>query len=121
MALMNIGYVYQRMEKYDSAFIYLEKARILDPKNPYTLNNISYTQLKLDDLKGAMKSVNASLKTFPGNSYAYRNRALVYLAMSENEKACEDLYSAVKYGFTEQYGREVKDLIEENCTNKKHK
>ncbi|GAA3919536.1 hypothetical protein GO495_21520 [Chitinophaga oryziterrae] len=43
------------------------------------------------------------------------NRALVYIAMKEKDKACEDLKQAMKQGFTEMYGDEVKKLIFEKC------
>jgi tetratricopeptide (TPR) repeat protein len=119
MVIMNIGYTYLRMEKFDSALVYLEKARALDPKKALTLNNIAYVKLKLGDVEGALKIVNASLKLYPENSYAYRNRALIYLEMSDSEKGCLDLRRAITLGFTEEFGREVLDLIEDNCTGKK--
>ena len=53
--------------------------------------------------------------SFPTNSYAYRNRALVNLELKQNDKACTDLEAAMKFRFTEQYGPEVKELYEQHC------
>src|SRR5205085_4428496 len=120
VALMNVGYVNIKMEKYDSAFVYLQRVLAMDPKNAYALSNISYVNLKLGKVQDALKNVNASLKLYPENSYAYRNRALIYIEMTNTDKACEDLHTAIRKGFTEEHGREVLDLIEANC-EKKHK
>jgi len=78
-------------------------------------NNRSYDKLKLQKLKEAMDDVNQSLKLYPSNSYALRNRALIYLAMKQKDKACEDLREALKQGFTLMYGNEVKELMKANC------
>ena len=62
-----------------------------------------------------MDDINRSLKLYPQNSYALRNRALVYLAMNNKIKACEDLHESLKQGFTLMYGDEVENLAKENC------
>jgi regulator of sirC expression with transglutaminase-like and TPR domain len=74
--------------------------------------------MKLNDLKGALKDVNKAIELNPYNSYAFRNRALIYLTMKEKEKACEDLHAAVRKGFTEEFGYEVRDSIDNNCIKK---
>ncbi len=118
MALLNMGYVYIRMEKYDSALYYLNRTCQLDPKNAYALSNLSYAKLKEGRPRDGLIDINESLKYFPENSYAFRNRALIYLEINEKEKACMDLRTAVKKGFTEMYGNEVLNLIDENCKEK---
>jgi len=78
-------------------------------------NNRGYDELKLQKLQEAMNDINQSLKLYPTNSYALRNRALVYLAMKQKDKACEDLREAMKQGFTLMYGNEVRELMKANC------
>jgi len=78
-------------------------------------NNRSYDKLKLKKLPEAMEDVNKSLKLYPQNSYALRNRALVYIAMMEKDKACEDLRESLRQGFTLMYGNEVRELMKANC------
>ena len=62
-----------------------------------------------------MTDINHSLILLPNNSYAYKNRALVYLNRKDNDKGCADLNKAIELGYTEQYGDEVIKLINENC------
>jgi tetratricopeptide (TPR) repeat protein len=71
---------------------------------------------KLGRTKEALTDVNKSLKLDEANSYAYKNRALIYLEMKDTGKACEDLNKALELGFTEQYGNEVKELKIKHCS-----
>lgn len=82
-------------------------------------NNRGYSKLKLKQLNEAMSDINSSLKIYPTNSYALRNRALVYLAMNNKDMACEDLHASLKEGFTLMYGNEVEKLMKENCPSYK--
>lgn len=66
-------------------------------------------------LKGAMEDVNSSLKFNEDNSYAYRNRALIYLALGKKEKACSDIQTAMDKNFIKFYGNSILDLWRENC------
>jgi tetratricopeptide (TPR) repeat protein len=79
------------------------------------LNNRGYAKYKLGDNKAALKDINASLELAPGNSYAYKNRALVYIATKKKKKACADLQKALDSGFTNAYGNEVQQLMDEHC------
>ena len=72
-------------------------------------------KLKLGNTKEALKDVNKSLKIKEFNAYAYKNRALIYIELGQNENACLDLKQAIDYGYSQQYGDEVKELIKTNC------
>ncbi len=63
----------------------------------------------------AIVDINKSIDMYPTNSYGYRNRALVYLALDKQEESCRDLAAAEYYGFATNYGEEVKQLIQKNC------
>jgi len=54
-------------------------------------------------------------KLYPVNSYAYKNRALIYIEEKKWKEACEDLSKANELGYTRQYGKEVNELITKYC------
>ncbi|KOS05116.1 hypothetical protein AM493_02980 [Flavobacterium akiainvivens] len=79
------------------------------------LNNRGFAKYKLGDNKAALKDINASLEIDPKNAFAYKNRALVYIAAKKQKEACADLQKALELGFTKTYGTEVEELIKEHC------
>jgi hypothetical protein len=64
-----------------------------------------------------MEDVNHSLELYPSNSFAYKNRALIFIALKQYNFACDDLKKAISLGFTEMYGGEVQKLLEKYCTS----
>jgi tetratricopeptide (TPR) repeat protein len=112
---VNIGFLYTKLKRYKEAIVYFNKALIIEKDEPLTLNNRGLAKYYLNDLAGALDDINKSLSAYPGNSYAYKNRALVYLAKKENDKACADLKKANEKGFTQEYGEEVNELLKANC------
>lgn len=69
----------------------------------------------LGDTKGALADVNKSLKLYPDNSYAFRNRALIYIAQDKLDKACEDITTALDLQYTKNYGNDVLELQKKHC------
>lgn len=100
------------------ALEYNNKVIELDKDQPLAFNNRGYVKYKLNDLKGAMQDVNHSLELYPSNSFAYKNRALIFIALKQMNFACEDLQKAISLGFTSMYGDEVQKLLEKYCTRK---
>lgn len=112
----NYGFLLQRMGKHKEAIENFDKAlALMKSDEPYTLCNRSYSKLQLGDKKGAYEDIMKSINLNAINSYAYRVRALVYLARKEKLKACEDLQNALDLGFTEEFGNEVVDLKAKHC------
>lgn len=91
----------------------------LEPDEPLSYNNRAYNKYKLGDLKGALADVEKSIRLYPTNSYAFRNRALIYIAMKKNANACQDINKALELGFTTMYGDQVEKLKEEHCVKGK--
>jgi tetratricopeptide (TPR) repeat protein len=87
----------------------------MNPNEPLGYSNRSYSRLKLGDTKGAMKDINKSIELYPSNSYAYRNRALIYIEQEKFDKACEDLQTAIDKGYTLSYGEDVINLQKKHC------
>jgi tetratricopeptide (TPR) repeat protein len=116
-ALSNLGFIYQQMEKYDKSIAYYLKLLEIDKNQFIAWNNMGYSKALKGDVEAGLKDINKSLTINPTNSYAYRNRALVYIKIKEKEKACEDLYQAKRLGFDKEFGPEVQDLIYKYCDN----
>lgn len=116
----NYGFTYIQQKKYKEAIkIY---TKLIEDKNPPEMdnkglyyNNRGYAKMELGKLKDAMKDINESFKHYPENSYAFRNRGLLYLKMKQKDLACQDFQQAEKYGFSNMYGDEVKKLLAEHC------
>lgn len=81
----------------------------------YYYNNRGYAKMQLGKLKEAMIDINASFVHYPENSYAFRNRGLLYLKMKKKDLACQDFQTAEKFGFSKTYGNEVLKLLSEHC------
>jgi regulator of sirC expression with transglutaminase-like and TPR domain len=58
-----------------------------------------------------MKCINQSIELDPSNTWAYKNRALVYIELGQNDKALNDLHRAKELGYEEDYDNEVNELI----------
>lgn len=114
-AYVNIGFKMQLMENHAEAIRYFNKALTLQPDEPLSLNNRGYSKLKTGDLDGALKDINQSILLYPANAYAFRNRALVYLAKKNSKMACADIDEGLRLGFTERFGDELKDLKWNTC------
>jgi len=112
---INIGFHYLRKEEFADAIPHFDKAIDLKPNAALAYNNRGYAKLKVGQTLDALNDVNKSLRLFPSNAYAYRNRALIFFEMEKSDKACNDLETAIEKKFTQQYGAEVEELIEEKC------
>ena len=64
------------------------------------------------------KIINKSITIDPSNSYAFKNRAIVYLAIGKKEAAHEDLIHAVNLGYEDYWGNEVNTLLDEHFKDK---
>jgi tetratricopeptide (TPR) repeat protein len=113
--VMNIGFVLSSKKDYAGSMEWFDKAIKLDPDAAYSYSNRAYAKLKLGKPSDALTDVNKSISLDKTNSYAFRNRALIYLEMGKKDKACDDLKKAIELGFREQYGKEVDELLKENC------
>lgn len=113
--VMNIGFVLSSKEDYAGSLKWFDKAIKLEPDAAYSYSNRGYSKLKLGKTSEALSDVNKSISLDKTNSYAFRNRALIYLETGKKDKACDDLKKAIELGFREQYGKEVDELLKENC------
>ena len=106
------------MGQYELALKGFQKVLSMNPpeKNRiFTYNNIGHTYYKMGQYQKALKNINHSLKYNPKNSYAYKNRALVYIAQNKLDLACKDLRRAQQLGYKKLYGNEVAELLKKYC------
>ena len=103
------------MGDYQTAIQFFNKVLELDPNEPLGYSNRAYNRYKLGQLDSSLTDINLSLRLYPGNSYAYRTRSLIYLSLKDNAKACADMEEALRLGFTKMYGDEVERLKKEHC------
>lgn len=114
-AYLNMAFQLTQAEKYKEANPYFDKAISLAPKEAFNYNNRGYNKFKLGDAEAALKDINYSLKLDPSNSWAYKNRAEIYISQNKLDKACKELQKANELGFTLKYGDAVNELIKKHC------
>lgn len=114
-AYLNMAFQLTQAGKYKEANPYFDKAISLAPKEAYNYNNRGYNKFKLGDIEGALKDINYSLKLDATNSWAYKNRAEIYISQNKLDKACKELEKANELGFSLKYGDAVNELIKKHC------
>lgn len=120
--LSNLAFINIQKGRYAQALPFTDRAIAAEKKAkektgvPY--NNRGYIKYMQGDMKGALKDINKALEIWDANSYAYRNRALVYIATQQIPKACEDIARALELGYTEQYGDDIQQLRDKHCGKK---
>ncbi len=113
MGLTNLGLCKSEKQDYKGAIQCYNKSLHINLE-AYTLNNRGYAYYMLGKYEKALRDINHSLQLDASNSFAYKNRALVYFKL-HNPDACNDLQTALDKGFTEMYGDEVLKLQQEYC------
>lgn len=83
----------------------------------YALNNRGFAKYKLELYPEAISDIQESILMNPDNSFAFKNLAVVYLAIDSLNLACENLQKSLDLGFTEKFGAEVQELINTHCIN----
>jgi tetratricopeptide (TPR) repeat protein len=111
----NLGYRYMMKANYELALRYYNKVLTLDSQDAKVYNNRGFTYYKQKKYEAALNDVNRSLQFFPDNAFAFKNRALIFIATGQKAKACADLETALKFGFTDMYGDEVENLKKQHC------
>jgi len=83
--------------------------------NAFAYSNRGFVKYNLGNYSDALDDINASLKIDPENSYAYKNMALIYIAMDSLDVACSNLSKALNLGYTAKFDDTVQRLIFEYC------
>jgi tetratricopeptide (TPR) repeat protein len=114
---IDLAFIYESMGEFKKAIAI--NTTLIESKKYDNISNVfdnrGYEKFKLNDFEGALKDINKSLVIDSTNSYAYKNRALVYMGMYQQKNACKDLEKALKMGYTLLYGNEAQELLDKNC------
>lgn len=117
-AYLNKGYALMSKNDYKGAIEEFEIAlskRIGFKEKGYTMNNIGFAYYKLKDYETSRSFINKSLEIYPINSYAYKNLALIDIAINEKDNACKNILKSIELGFVNQFGNEIIELQKNNC------
>jgi tetratricopeptide (TPR) repeat protein len=107
-----LGFWYSKTGELKKAYNNLRLSLEYNSTHPYTLNNLGHVFYLQGDYKKALELTNQSLDIDPSNSYAYKNRALIYLKTGEKDLAYFDLTKAKELGYLEDHGNEVDELLQ---------
>jgi len=117
-AYLNKGYALMSKNEYSKAIeefkIALSKPIALKEKG-YVTNNIAFAHYKLEDYELAKTFIKQSLEIYPINAFAYKNLALIDIALKNVESACKNIQKSINLGFVNQFGNEIIELQKENC------
>ena len=100
----------ERYQEADSVF-----QLIYNENDAFLLNNYGMNKHKMGKTEEGKKLIMKALSISPGNSYIYRNLAIIAIDENNKPKACEYLNKAKSLGFEKQYGTEVNELILKHC------
>jgi tetratricopeptide (TPR) repeat protein len=110
---ISTGFSLLQNGRHEESIIWFDRA-LSEDEHPYAYNNRGYAKFLTGRIEAGLRDINLSLEIDPSNSYAYKNRAIVYLHVNKKEKAFEDLQKAVELGYEEYYGDEVNELLKAN-------
>jgi tetratricopeptide (TPR) repeat protein len=83
--------------------------------NAFAFNNRGFVKYNMGHYSEALDDINNSLKIDPTNSYAYKNKALIYISMDSMDVACADLKKAIELGYNEKFDDAAQRLVFEHC------
>jgi Flp pilus assembly protein TadD len=110
----NLGYCFMKLGDLKQAEFYYKNAIFHASNFSYPIDNLGYIEYLRKNYDRAETLINQSIKLDPSNSYAFKNRALIHLARGDNQLAINDLTHAQTLGYTEDWGDEVEQLLNEH-------
>jgi tetratricopeptide (TPR) repeat protein len=112
IVLNNLGMSLTHQQRYAEAIVPLEKATALNPAFAYPWDNLGFARCKLGEVSAGLELIDKSLEMDKGNSYAYRNKGIVFFEQNRHGEALKQFQLALKFGYTEKYGSEVSEYLE---------
>jgi|GEM_PF-2130030 len=114
-AKTNLAFCYITNKEFSKANYLYEKLYQIKKSDPYILSNYGYVTHILGKTIEGLELINRSLKLYPGNAYAYKYLAEIYLSSKNIDDACKAINTGIKLGFTASYGRELEHLRKLHC------
>lgn len=107
ITMNNLGFLQYLAGNHDEALKLSALAIRMDEKLPYAHNNYGLVLGLRGDYHAALESINHSISLEPSNSFAYRNRAIVYYHMQRMKESGQDIRRAKVLFYEELYGELV--------------
>lgn len=117
-AYLNKGFALLEQNEHKKALIEFQLALSKsenDIEKSYTLNNMGFAYYKMKEYELGYQFIRESLIINPINSYAYKNLALIDIALSNFKSACSNIKESKDLGFVNQYGDEIIQMEDKYC------
>ncbi|HPZ10602.1 MAG TPA: tetratricopeptide repeat protein, partial [Candidatus Eremiobacteraeota bacterium] len=83
-ALLDLGFILSRQEKYEDALTFYDGALEIDSENTYTLNNKGFALYRLGKYKEVIACYDKVLQLDPGDITAINNKKLALVLARQN-------------------------------------
>lgn len=113
VSLNNRGCNLYHQGKYEDAALYFERALQLNPDFVYSWNYLGFVTYKLGQTAKAFSFIDKSLELDKGNALAYKHSGIIFMEQGYKEKAVKHFNLALRFGYTEKYGGEVAQLLQQ--------
>jgi len=119
--IINLGYMYNKVERYDEAMKILQKGLYYEEDNPYVLANLAYSLYRKGRISDAHKVVDKSIKNDQSNAYGHYVKGLLTLETKNIPKACKCFNRAIDRAPInhDRSFEEIKKAVTDHCDNPK--
>ncbi|MCX7995739.1 MAG: tetratricopeptide repeat protein [candidate division WOR-3 bacterium] len=93
--LNNLGYLYNKLGRFDEARTYLQKANVISKENPRIICNLGITLFKQGEFDEAEKMFKEVIEKKPEYITPYIYLALIYVKLNDLKKAVEFLKECI--------------------------
>lgn len=95
-ALTNLGAVLDNLNRGNEAFVYLERAIRLYPKETTAIGNLGFRYMGIGDYERAITLFNQVLEISPEDPFAYNNRGFARYKQNDLEHAMQDIQRSIE-------------------------
>lgn len=113
--LLDRGMCHKKVENHDLSMKDYNTLLEIDSTNAAAWSNRGMLHMAMGNLDLALSDYSKSIEFAPDEAGMYYNRFFVYFYEDNFELACMDLQSAIRLGFTENFGTEAQELYDYYC------
>jgi len=106
-----IGFTLSRINDHKLAIEYFDKALLIQPDYAFALDNKGYSLFRTGAVEAGVHLINESLQIDKGNSYAYRNLAIIAKESGDTDQAMIMAEKAFLFGYKQDYGDDLDGLV----------
>ena len=108
-------FLYAQHGRHAEAVSDYDQAIRLNPNYSYAFNNRGWSRYRMGEVGKGLADIEKARRRKVFNPYIYRNLGIIAQEQGDRQRACDQFRKALAYGFTEQFGGEVKELMAANC------